>query len=113
MEFHNKDEDVHLSFHFELDQSKFEQHAYLNTSLAIYDSTDQELLDYCETEWFQIGKDHPKLDARLDAYAISNYTSDLIIQVEGCEGMQEELHSQREEDEYAAMIGGKGQSAKE
>ena len=66
MEYHNTNEDVHLSFLFELDQSKFSNFAYLNTSLAIYDSTEQELLDYCETEWFQIGKDHSKLDESLN-----------------------------------------------
>ena len=87
VEFHNKNELVHLSFHFELDPAKFQKHAYLNTSMVIFDSTEQALLDYCETDWFQIGKENQKLNESLDyGYGVVNETKNLIIKVEGCDG---------------------------
>ena len=112
VEYHNN-EDVHLSFLFELDQSKFKDYAYLNTSLAIYDSTEQELLDYCETEWFQIGKDHSKLDDSLNfGFGVINQTEGIIMRVDGCEGHQgKEGDGVQDDDIPTATIGGQGSEA--
>ena len=63
--------------------------------MVIFDSTEQALLDYCETEWFQIGKEHSKLDDSLDyGYGVVNETRNLIIKVEGCDGRDSRKNDQ-------------------
>ena len=82
--------------------------------MAIYDSKREELLDYCETEWFQIGKDHPKLDESLSyGVGVINVTKDVLIRVEGCEGYKgiDDSSTKTNNMKPSAMIGGKGLEA--
>ena len=63
---------VNLSFLFRLDELKvMDQRAFLNTTVAIYDSQNEELMEFCTTEWIRIGKDHEKLEVKYNVASIS------------------------------------------
>ena len=59
----------------------------MNTTVAIYDSQDEELMDFCTREWIRIGKDHTKLE---DKYNVLTKSENEVIEVVGCPAMLEQ-----------------------
>lgn len=60
----SKDQDVNLSFLFRLEEDPIreDRNAFLNATIAIYDSMDRDLMEFCTNEQIQIGKDHSDLE---------------------------------------------------
>lgn len=72
-----------MSFLLRVDQDSLSsQKAFLNTTVAVYESRDKALMDFCTSEWIRIGKDHEKLSNEYNIVALSQ---DEIIEVTGCE----------------------------
>ena len=70
---------TNLSFLFRLDKLQaMNQRAFLNTTVAIYDSQDPELMNFCTTEWIRIDKDHVKLEEK---YNVASISTNEIVEV--------------------------------
>ena len=81
---------VNLSFLFRLDKDKDSlrgQKAFLNTTVAVYESQDKALMEFCTNEWIRIGKDHPELEQK---YNVAAFSKSEVIEVTGCPEKQDE-----------------------
>jgi len=84
----SKDQEINLSFLFGLKDSAKDVggKAFLNATVAIYDSMDRALMDFCTTEWITIGKDHLDLESK---YNVASISRNDVIEVTGCPQLQE------------------------
>lgn len=84
----NKDQEVYLSFLFGLEEIKSNvgRKAFLNATVAIYDSTDSGLMDLCTTQLISIEKNHTDLMQKYHVDYISKHDK---IEVTGCPQLKE------------------------
>ena len=53
----------------------------MNTTVAIYDSQDPELMEFCTREWIRTDKDHMKLEGK---YNVASISKNAVVEVTGC-----------------------------